>query len=58
MKKETKEVPRQHEEEALLTFLKQTKDGKYAKIDENLLRYLRVEPQRCCLDEEYYYSLR
>jgi len=38
------------EEKALITFLKRTKDGEYAKIDRNALAYPRVKEQR----EPYY----
>ena len=37
---------REKEEKVLLTFLKQTREGKYAKIDENSLLYSRVKEKR------------
>ncbi len=45
---------------ALLTFLERTKEGKYAKIDENSLIYTRIQIQseEAYADEEYYYSVR
>ncbi|HOQ30983.1 MAG TPA: hypothetical protein PLA12_00575 [Candidatus Hydrogenedens sp.] len=48
------------EEKILLTFLKQTKEGKYAKIDESSLLYLRHEELReeIYYEDEYYYSIR
>jgi len=48
------------EEKALLTFLQRTKEGKYAKIDENSLVYTRIKIQReeTYADEEYLYSVR
>jgi len=48
-----------NEENALLTFLERTKEGKYAKIDENSLIYTRIQIQReeTYADEEYYYSV-
>lgn len=48
------------EEKALITFLKRTKDGEYAKIDKSSLAYPRVKEQREPYnnEEEYYYSLR
>jgi hypothetical protein len=51
---------RQKEEKALLTFLKQTREGKYAKIDESSLPYSRVKEQReeSYYEDEYYYSVR
>jgi hypothetical protein len=44
----------------LITFLKRTKDGEYAKIDRSALVYPRVKEQRepYYNEEEYYYSLR
>jgi len=51
---------RQKEEKALLTFLKQTREGKYAKIDESSLPYSRLKEQReeTYYEDEYYYSVR
>ena len=48
------------EEKTLLNFLKQTRQGKYAKIDEDSLGYARVKEERGHIDsftEAYYYSL-
>ena len=55
-----KEKLKQKEEKVLLTFLKQTREGKYAKIDESSLSYTRVKEQReePYYEEEYYYSIR
>lgn len=60
MNNNEKKEERKKEEQALLTFLKRTKDGQYAKIDEKLLLYPRVKEQReeIYTDEEYYYSVR
>lgn len=51
-------------EKALLSFLKQSKDGKYAKVDESSLAYARVKEEReeeheevDAFTETYYYSL-
>jgi hypothetical protein len=47
-------------EKTLLSFLKQTKDGKYAKVDESSLAYVRVKEEREEIEafaETYYYSL-
>ena len=51
---------RRKEEKALLTFLRQTQEGKYAKIDESSLSYSRLKEQReePCYEDEYYYSVR
>ena len=59
MKPKRKEL-RQKEEKVLLTFLKQTRKGKYAKINEGSLPYLRVKEQReeNYSEDEYYYSIR
>ena len=59
MKPKRKEL-RQKEEKVLLTFLKQTRKGKYAKINEGSLPYLRVKEQReeDYSEDEYYYSIR
>ncbi|HHT9124055.1 MAG TPA: hypothetical protein ACFYEF_14395 [Candidatus Wunengus sp. YC63] len=55
-KKET----RQNEKKVLLTFLKQTREGKYAKVDESSLSYSRLKEQReePYYEDEYYYSVR
>ena len=48
------------EEKTLLNFLRQTKQGKYAEIDENFLDYARVKEERSQIDaftEIYYYNL-
>lgn len=45
--------------EALLTFLKFTREGKFAKIEESSLAYPRLKEQREeTLQEEYFYSVR
>jgi hypothetical protein len=48
------------EEKALLTFLKRTKEGKYAPMAKGSLAHLREKAQREPLydDEEYYYGIR
>ena len=55
-----KSMEKEQAEKTLITFLKRTKDGEYAKIDERQLAYPRVKEQRepYYNDEEYYYSLR
>lgn len=46
-------------EGVLLTFLKQTKDGAYARVDENSFPYSRLEVMREELcEDEFYYSIR
>jgi hypothetical protein len=50
------------EEKAILTFLKRTKEGKYAPIAKGALAHLREkvqrEPEPLYREEEYYYSIR
>lgn len=55
-----KSEEREKEEKALITFLKRTKDGEYAKIEKSSLAYPRVKEQRepYYSDEEYYYGIR
>ncbi len=55
-----KKTSRQKKEEVLLTFLRQTKSGKYTKIDKVQISNPRVEEQSEELDNEkvYYYSVR
>jgi len=57
MEEKRKEL-RQEEKKALLTFLKQTQEGKYVKIDESSLSYSRLKEQReePYYEDEYYYS--
>ncbi len=47
------------EKEALLTFLRKTREGQYAKIDKNALSLSRVKEQREAdySEEEYFYSI-
>jgi len=48
------------DEELILTFLKQTKDGKFAKIEESSLPYARIQVQRddTFYEEDFCYSMR
>jgi hypothetical protein len=48
------------EESVLLTFLRHTLEGKYARIDESSLPYSRLKEQRqeSFYEDEYYYSIR
>lgn len=44
----------------ILNFLEKTKNGKYAKIEESSLYYLRINEQTELVgypEEEYYYSI-
>ena len=51
---------RQKEEKALLVFLKQTREGMYAKVDESSIAYSRLKERReePYYEDEYYYSVR
>jgi hypothetical protein len=58
---ESKKKEIRHKEvKVLLTFLKQTREGKYAKVDESSLPYTRLKEQREGIynEDEYYYSIR
>jgi hypothetical protein len=60
MEVERKKI-RQKEEKDLLTFLKKTRKGEYAKIDKSLLSYSRIKELReepYYEEDEYYYSVR
>ena len=59
VEEKTKEL-RQEEKNTLLTFLKLTKEGKYAEIDESSFPYRRIEIRREEFYDEdvYYYSTR
>lgn len=55
---EPKEKERE-KKEALVTFLKFTREGKFAKIEESSLAYARLKEQREeTTEEEYFYSVR
>jgi len=54
--------PIETSQEALLTFLQQTKEGKFAKIDEASLKYARMKETGELfvvdgMDDCYYYSV-
>jgi len=49
-----------HEKETLLAFLRRTKEGKYAPIEESALPYSRITEETETVEspeEEYYYSI-
>lgn len=52
-----KSEKRQREKQALLTFLKQAKEGKYAKIDSNSIPYSRLRVETYFQDECYFFSI-
>lgn len=51
-KEERKEI------EPIITFLKETKEGKYAKVEETSLEYSRISEQTIVISEEYYFGIR
>jgi len=56
----SKQVEANKEEKALLVFLIQTKEGKYAPIEENSLPYARVKEERENIEtyeEKYYFGI-
>lgn len=55
-KEERREI--REEEEILISFLKATKEGKYAKVEETSLPYSRIEEETVIVEDEYYYSFR
>ena len=58
MKEKRKKIIKK-EEKALLTFLKRTREGKYAKIEKSSSSYARIKVRREePYDEYYYYSVR
>lgn len=46
--------------DTLVLFLQQTKDGKYATVEESSLRYARVSEMRAdeCAEESHFYGMR
>ncbi len=58
MKTKKKEREIIEEEKVLISFLKATKDGKYAKIEKTSLPYSRIKEKTVIIEDEYYYSLR
>lgn len=54
-KKEKKII---EEKEVLISFLKATQDGKYAKIEKTSFPYSRIKEETVIVEDEYYYSIR
>ena len=52
-----KSEKKQKEKQALLTFLKQAKEGKYAKIDLSSIPYSRLGIETYFQDEYYFFSI-
>lgn len=55
--KTRKEEPKT-EEKPLLAFLKATKEGQYAKVEETSLPYSRIKEEAIIVEGEYYYGIR
>ena len=58
MKTEKKERGKKEEEKVLISFLKATKEGKYAKVEKTSLPYSRIKEETVIVEDEYYYSIR
>ncbi len=52
------EKEKQKEIEPLITFLKETREGKYTKVDETSLEYSRINEETIVISEEYYFGIR
>jgi hypothetical protein len=46
------------EEETLISFLQETKNGKYARIEKSSLSYVRIKETTFITEGQYYYSIR
>lgn len=60
MQRKALKVKEKEKEQLLLSFLKRTREGKYALIDESSLPYSRVSEEREVveqLEEEFYYGV-
>ena len=56
-----KKISSLKEKETLLTFIKQTKEGKFVNIDNTSLAYIRLKEKTedpYYFEEDYYYSIR
>ncbi len=58
MRTEKKEKEIREEEKVLISFLKATKEGKYAKVEKTSLPYSRIKEETVIVEDEYYYSIR
>ncbi len=58
MSTEKKEKEIIEEEKVLISFLKTTKEGKYAKVEETSLPYSRIKEETIIIEDEYYYGTR
>ena len=44
--------------EAMITFLKETKEGVYANVEKTSLQYSRIREETIIISDEYYYGVR
>lgn len=58
METRKKELRKKEEKKVLISFLKATKEGKYAKVEESSLPYSRIKEKTVILENEYYYGIR
>lgn len=58
METRKKELRKEEEKKVLISFLKATKEGKYAKVEETSLPYSRIKEKTVIVENEYYYSIR
>jgi hypothetical protein len=58
MNTKTRKEELKKEEKVLISFLKATKEGKYAKVEETSLPYSRIKEKTVIVEDEYYYSIR
>ncbi len=58
METRKKELRKEEEKKVLISFLKATKEGKYAKVEESSLPYSRIKEKTVIVENEYYYGIR
>ncbi len=58
METRKKELRKEEEKKVLISFLKVTKEGKYAKVEESSLPYSRIKEKTVIVENEYYYGIR
>jgi len=58
METRKKELRKEGKKNVLISFLKATKEGKYAKVEESSLPYSRIKEKTVIVENEYYYGIR
>ena len=58
METRKKELRKEEKKKVLISFLKVTKEGKYAKVEESSLPYSRIKEKTVIVENEYYYGIR